>query len=165
MRINKVFLFYPPGPQYQRGEDRCQGNVDNSTSTSMRAPNDMAYVSSQLEKKKIQNIFTDYSSEKKTLKTLIDDFKEFSPDAVITSTTTSTIEYDLKIINQMKLAVLDWNIIVVIESIEIIKINKFFLMWVGFFKTMNIKRNENKISDNLARPDDLGGFLIPIYPS
>ncbi len=102
MRINKVFLFYPPGPQYQRGEDRCQGNVDNSTSTSMRAPNDMAYVSSQLEKKKIQNIFTDYSSEKKTLKTLIDDFKEFSPDVVITSTTTSTIEYDLKIINQMK---------------------------------------------------------------
>ena len=65
----------------------------------------------------------------------------------------------------MKLAVLDWNIIVVIESIEIIKINKFFLMWVGFFKTMNIKRNENNISDNLSRPDDLGGFLIPIYPS
>ena len=70
MKIKKVFLFYPPGPQYQRGEDRSQGNVDNSTATSMRAPNDMAYVSSQLEKENIQNIFTDYSSEKKTLKTL-----------------------------------------------------------------------------------------------
>ncbi len=102
MKIKKVFLFYPPGPQYQRGEDRSQGNVDNSTATSMRAPNDMAYVSSQLEKENIQNIFTDYSSEKKTLKTLIKDFEEYSPDAVITSTTTSTIKDDLKIINLMK---------------------------------------------------------------
>jgi hypothetical protein len=64
----------------------------------------------------------------------------------------------------MKLAVLDSNISVVIESIEIIKINKF-LLWVGFFKTKNTKRDENKIRDNLARPDDLGGFLNPIYPS
>ena len=43
----------------------------------MRAPNDMAYVSSQLEKIKIQNSFTDYSSEKKTLEDLILDFKKF----------------------------------------------------------------------------------------
>lgn len=102
MKIKKVFLFYPPGSQYQRGEDRSQGNVENSTATSMRAPNDMAYVSSQLEKIKIQNSFTDYSSEKKTLEDLIFDFKKFSPDAVITSTTTSTIKDDLRIINEMK---------------------------------------------------------------
>ena len=51
MIISKVFLFYPPGPQYQRGEDRSQGNVDKSTATSMRAPNDMAYVSSQLDQR------------------------------------------------------------------------------------------------------------------
>ena len=63
MKIKKVFLFYPPGPQYQRGEDRSQGNVDNSTSTSMRAPNDMGYVSSQLDQKNIENIFTDYAAK------------------------------------------------------------------------------------------------------
>ena len=49
--IKKVFLFYPPGDLYQRGEDRSQGNVTDSTATSMRAPNDMAYVSAQLKKK------------------------------------------------------------------------------------------------------------------
>ena len=54
MKIKKFFFFYPPGSQYQRGEDRSQGNVENSTATSMRAPNDMAYVSSQLEKIKIK---------------------------------------------------------------------------------------------------------------
>ena len=57
MKIKKVFLFYPPGSQYQRGEDRSQGNVENSTATSMRAPNDMAYVSSQLEKNKNTKFF------------------------------------------------------------------------------------------------------------
>ena len=51
--IKKAFFFYPPGPQYQRGEDRSQGNIDTSTSTAMRSPNDMAYVSSQLKKKEI----------------------------------------------------------------------------------------------------------------
>ena len=78
MRINKVFLFYPPGPQYQRGEDRSQGNVDQSTATSMRAPNDMGYVSSQLDQKNIKSIFTDYASEGKTAADLYKDFVNFS---------------------------------------------------------------------------------------
>ncbi len=102
MKIKKVFLFYPPGPQYQRGEDRSQGNVDSSTATSMRAPNDMAYVSAQLEEKKIENIFVDYASEYRSLTQLLNDFENFSPEAVITSTTTSTIKDDLKVIDQMK---------------------------------------------------------------
>ena len=102
MKINKVFLFYPPGPQYQRGEDRSQGNVDKSTATSMRAPNDMAYVSSQLDQKNIKNMFTDYASEDKTADDLLNDYVNFSPDVVITSTTTTTIKDDLKIIEQMK---------------------------------------------------------------
>ena len=76
--IKKVFLFYPPGPQYQRGEDRSQGNVGNSTATSMRAPNDMAYVSSQLDQKKIDNTFTDYASEDKTPDDYLMIFKFFS---------------------------------------------------------------------------------------
>ena len=102
MKINKIFLFYPPGPQYQRGEDRSQGNIDQSTATTMRAPNDMAYVSSQLDKIKLENIFTDYASEKKTIANLKKDFIAFSPDVLITSTTTSTINYDLDIIDQLK---------------------------------------------------------------
>ena len=88
MKIKKVFLLYPPGPQYQRGEDRSQGNVENSTATSMRAPNDMGYVSSQLNQKNIENIFTDYASEDKTPDDLFNDFVNFSPEVVITSTTT-----------------------------------------------------------------------------
>ena len=76
--------------------------MENSTATSMRAPNDMAYVSAQLDEKKIENIFIDYPSEKKSLDQLLKDFINFSPEVVITSTTTSTINEDIKIINEMK---------------------------------------------------------------
>ena len=45
----RVLLFYPPGPIYQRGEDRSQGNVSDSAATVMRAPNDMGYASAILK--------------------------------------------------------------------------------------------------------------------
>ena len=100
--IKKAFFFYPPGPQYQRGEDRSQGNVDTSTSTSMRSPNDMAYVSSQLKKEDVDIFFKDYSSENLSYEELLNDFESFKPDLVLSSTTTSTVTDDLKIINQLK---------------------------------------------------------------
>lgn len=84
--IKKVFLFYPPGDLYQRGEDRSQGNVTDSTATSMRAPNDMAYVSAQLKKINIEVFFIDYASEGKTYKDLETDFLKFDPDLACIST-------------------------------------------------------------------------------
>ena len=30
MDKKRILLFYPPGPLYQRGEDRCQQNVDDA---------------------------------------------------------------------------------------------------------------------------------------
>jgi radical SAM superfamily enzyme YgiQ (UPF0313 family) len=100
--IKKVFLFYPPGDLYQRGEDRSQGNVTNSTATSMRAPNDMAYVSAQLKKKNIEVFFIDYPSEGKNYKDLETDFLKFNPDLACISTTTSTIKFDLEIVKSLK---------------------------------------------------------------
>jgi anaerobic magnesium-protoporphyrin IX monomethyl ester cyclase len=100
--IKKAFFFYPPGPQYQRGEDRSQGNIDTSTATAMRSPNDMGYVSSQLKKKDVEIFFKDYSSENLSYDDLLNDFKAFQPDIVLSSTTTSTINDDLKILNNLK---------------------------------------------------------------
>lgn len=101
-KINKVFLFYPPGDLYQRGEDRSQGNVSNSSATSMRAPNDMGYVSAQLKLRNIQVFFKDYPSENKSYSDLEHDFLHILPDVVCISTTTSTIEKDIKILNRLK---------------------------------------------------------------
>lgn len=102
MKISKVFFLYPPGPMYQRGEDRSQGNIDSSTATAMRAPNDAAYVLAQLKKENIQNLFIDYPSEKKSINDLYHDFKNYSPDLVIISTTNSTLLTDIKLIDKLK---------------------------------------------------------------
>ena len=47
----KIMVFYPPSKLYQRGEDRSQGNIEDSSSTSMRAPNELGYASSTLKAK------------------------------------------------------------------------------------------------------------------
>ena len=98
----RVFLFYPPGPQYQRGEDRSQGNVSDSAATVMRAPNDMGYASALLKQKGYAVTFRDYQTEKLSFDELLYDFAQFRPAAVFLSITNSTILSDLEIVTRLK---------------------------------------------------------------
>ena len=62
----RVYLMYPPGPLYQRGEDRSQGNISQSAATVMRAPNDMGYAAATLLKMNCEVTFTDFQTEMKS---------------------------------------------------------------------------------------------------
>lgn len=96
-----ILLFYPPGDMYQRGEDRCQSNIKSSTSTSMRACNDLGYIAAILRDK--HNIkIKDYPSENLNMKNLIKDINTFKPQFLVLSTTNGTIYYDLKVIKYIK---------------------------------------------------------------
>ena len=44
----KCLLFFPPVGNYQRGEDRCQGNMDKGIGVTRRACNDLGYIASVL---------------------------------------------------------------------------------------------------------------------
>ena len=48
--FKSVMLIYPPSKLYQRGEDRSQGNIEDSTATTIRAANDLGYAASMLKK-------------------------------------------------------------------------------------------------------------------
>ena len=98
----RVYLIYPPGPMYQRGEDRSQGNISSSAATVMRAPNDMGYAASTLLKLNCEVGFTDFQTEKKSEEDMINTLEEFSPDAILMSITNSTIIHDLKLIDRIK---------------------------------------------------------------
>src|SRR5690242_9929834 len=98
---NRVLLFYPPGPQYQRGEDRSQGNVSDSAATVMRAPNDMGYAAALLKRKGYEVTFRDYQTERLSLDDLIRDFLEFRPAAIFLSITNSTVHDDLAIVRRL----------------------------------------------------------------
>lgn len=98
----KIALIYPPGFMYQRGEDRCQANIETSTATSMRACNDLGYAAAILLKNKHEVIVRDYQTEKKQIEDVVEDFQSFKPDIIFLSTTNATIFEDIKIIRQLK---------------------------------------------------------------
>lgn len=98
----KLFAFYPPGGLFQRGEERCQANVDSSTATNVRAPNDLAMVSAIAKRDGWTVLCRDYAIEKHPPQTLLDDFDNFNPDMVFLSTTNTTIHEDLEVLRQLK---------------------------------------------------------------
>ncbi|MCR5773896.1 MAG: B12-binding domain-containing radical SAM protein [Lachnospiraceae bacterium] len=102
MTKNKVLLFYPPGQIFQRGEDRCQQNVDGSSAEAMRACNDLGYAAAVLLKRGYEIKLRDYQTELCTMQELYDDVDSFKPDLLMMSTTNTSIFEDIKIMNALK---------------------------------------------------------------
>ena len=100
--IHRVFLCYPPGAMYQRGEDRSQGNISDSAATVMRAPNDMGYSAAILRQNKFDVIFRDFQTEGLLEADFIDEFLQYKPDVIVISVTNSTIKEDLMIVSKLK---------------------------------------------------------------
>jgi radical SAM superfamily enzyme YgiQ (UPF0313 family) len=96
--VRKVMVFYPPGSAFQRGEDRCQANIEASTSSSPRADNDLGYASSTLKARGYDVFLKDYQNEKLSMAALLDDFVQYSPDVMFISTTNATIFSDLEVV-------------------------------------------------------------------
>ncbi len=98
----RVMLFYPPGRIYQRGEDRSQGNVENSTATTMRAPNDLGYGAATLKAIGHHVFLRDYQTSRRSVDELLADFADFAPDAIFVSITNATIFRDLELVARLK---------------------------------------------------------------
>ena len=110
----KIMVFYPPSRLYQRGEDRSQGNVEDSSATSMRAPNDLGYASSTLKKRGHIVFLKDYQTENLSYSKLKSDFIEFKPNVIFVSITNATIFNDLDLIN--KLVEKNQSVIVILKG-------------------------------------------------
>lgn len=98
----KAMLIYPPGNLYQRGEDRSQGNIEDSAATSVRACNDLGYAAATLREQKCDVFLCDYQTSRKGIEDLKNDFTEYLPDLVFLSITNATIFIDLEIVKQLK---------------------------------------------------------------
>lgn len=95
-------LIYPPSRLYQRGEDRSQGNVEDSTATSVRACNDLGYAAAMLKKHGFSVFLKDYQTQRNTEQDLMQDFASFAPDAVFMSITNATIHKDVAVCARLK---------------------------------------------------------------
>lgn len=112
--MRRVMAFYPPGPAFQRGEDRCQANIDGSTSSAPRADNDLGYASSTLKSMGFDVFIRDYQNERLSMSTLLGDFAEYSPDVIFLSTTNATIFYDLDVVRELR--AMKANLVVVLKG-------------------------------------------------
>lgn len=100
--MKNIMLIYPPGKLYQRGEDRCQLNINQSSVNDIRPCNDLGYASAILKEKNYKIFLKDYQTEKLSVQDLLNDIKIFIPQVVFISTTNATILDDLEIVNQIK---------------------------------------------------------------
>lgn len=100
--MKRVLLFYPPGELFQRGEDRCQQNVDDASAEAMRACNDLGYGAAILLQKGYEVKLRDYQTEHASLDALYADMETFRPDLIMMSITNTTIFNDLKLIRALK---------------------------------------------------------------
>ena len=106
---------YPPtGSFYQRGEDRCQINVESSAANSLRACNDLGYISAILKRDGYSVIIKDYQAEKKQFSDLICDVKKENPDVVFISTANGCIHQDLQVVSTLKS--INPNLVIVMKS-------------------------------------------------
>lgn len=100
--MNRVMLLYPPGKLYQRGEDRAQCNIEDSTASSVHACNDLGYVAAILRNAGCEVFLRDYQTEQKTFADVEKDLRVFRPDLVFLSITNATIFDDLSFVHRVK---------------------------------------------------------------
>ena len=99
--MKNVMVIYPPGGSYQRGEDRCQININASVSNALRACNDLGYIAAGLKGK--YNVFLkDYPAENLHFSDMTKDISDFNPDFVFISTTNASIFEDISVIKHIK---------------------------------------------------------------
>ena len=113
MSKNRILLFYPPGALFQRGEDRCQQNIDDGSAQAMRACNDLGYAAAILLNSGYEVKLQDYQTQGDTFDVLLKDMDEFKPDMIMMSITNTTIFDDLKVANELKVK---YNPIVVLKG-------------------------------------------------
>lgn len=160
----KAFLFYPPGKQFQRGEDRCQANIEASPTMVQRAPIDMMYIAAILKEKGIKCKFVDYPTERKTWEDFKKDIKKFSPDIAIMSTTTGSVLYDMeafkiiKSINEECVTITKGSIFFTAPKTVFEKFNEFKYMDIAI--KGEIEFTINKIVDNLNKLHKVNGILF-----
>jgi len=103
MMIKNVLLMNPPVGIFQRGEERCQADVEGGSAISLRPPNNLGYLASILRDLGKDVLIRDYPIEKD--KDFVKDLKDYNFDLIIMSITTGTIEDDLKFFKLPKILI------------------------------------------------------------
>lgn len=101
-KIEKALLCYPPVGLFQRGEERCQADIEGSATQAPHAPNDLGYLAANLRKIGIEPIVRDYPAEGSDERKVFEDLRSHRPEIILVSTTTPTFPEDMEFLNRVK---------------------------------------------------------------
>lgn len=93
--IRTAFLVVPPTGKVIR-EERCQTPIEGLHTVALRPPMDLLYIGAVLEGQGVKCTLTDYPGENLDWDYLQDDLKRLRPDLFVLSTTTPTLDRDLR---------------------------------------------------------------------
>ncbi|MDD5269556.1 MAG: radical SAM protein [Candidatus Omnitrophica bacterium] len=102
--IKKALLCYPPVGLFQRGEERCQADIEGSATQAPHAPNDLGYIAACLGGLGVGCVIRDYPAERTQESAVLEEIKQYSPDLVLISTTTPTFPEDVRFLEKVKSA-------------------------------------------------------------
>lgn len=147
IKISKCLLINPPTGLYIR-EDRCQSYIEDLPTVEMRPPMDLTSMSASLEKEEVICKIIDCPMEEVGWKGLSEEIKIFSPDMLIISATTSTVESDLKACDLAKK--IDGKIVTVAKGAIFFQKDKQIL---NSFKNLDIaiRGETNEVVEELAK--------------
>jgi len=80
---------------YQRGEDRCQSNVEASSASSTRSCNDLGYAAAILREHGYEPVIRDYQTEKYDQTRALQEIVDYQPELVMISVTYGSVYKDL----------------------------------------------------------------------
>ena len=100
--MKRFLAIYPPGQKFMRGEERCQSNIEDSTSTEIRACNDLGYLAAVMRNNGWEVELRDFQTEKASETDLFNCLQRFSPDVLFVSVTNATLPKDLALCNRIK---------------------------------------------------------------
>lgn len=98
----KALLFNPPGGLFQRGEDRCQADIEGSATVTLRPPNDLGYMAALLREIGVEPLLRDYPARGEDYDQLIRDCRDFLPNLAILSSTVGTVKDDMRAFQDIK---------------------------------------------------------------
>src|SRR5690606_602534 len=93
--IRTAFLIVPPTGKVIR-EERCQTPIQGLHTGALRPPMDLMYMASSLEQEDVKCTMVDYPAEDWGWDRYEEDFTRLRPDLLLLSTTTPTMDRDLR---------------------------------------------------------------------
>lgn len=92
--MKKAFCLVPPTGKFVR-EDRCQTPIGKLKTISLRPPIDLMYAAGSFDAAGCEVRLVDYAAEDLAWSDVEEDLKQFSPDIIVISATTLSVNQDL----------------------------------------------------------------------